>query len=361
LERLALHDRHLSHGSVLTGYFGWELPEHYGDPVGEYLAARAGTGLIDRTAWGRLVLTGRDRAALLHRMSTNVVEGLLPGQGVATVLTSPTARIVERLILYAQEERLLAITAPQNRTRVAQYLRGYIFWQDEVHIGDLSGELGMLTLFGPRAAETVRTAAGVTVSDLLHHFCRLGFIAGAEALVARADPIGGDAYNVLVPIERLAAAWDALIEAGARPAGLSTWETMRVEAGIPAYGQELTEKVTPLDAGLLADISFNKGCYTGQEVIARMYNYEKMPRGLYGLRLAYPLPSGKEAAVVADGKPAGEITSVAVSPSLGPIALAILRRALVSAGTQVTVQTADRNIAALVVELPFISDQKQAG
>ncbi len=293
-------------------------------------------------------------------MSTNVVEGLLPGHGVATVLTTPTARIVERLILYAQEERLLAITAPQNRACVAQYLRGYVFWQDEVSIGDLSGELGMLTLCGPCAAETVRMAAGVTVSDLPRHFYRLGSIAGTDVLIARTDLIGGDAYNVLVPIEMLAAAWDALVGTGARPIGLSAWETLRVESGIPAYGQELTEKVTPLDVGLLADISFNKGCYTGQEVIARMYNYEKMPRGLYGLRLAQPLPSGEEAMVVADGKPAGAVTSVAVSPSLGPIALAILRRALVSAGMQVTVRTADRSIAAQVVELPFISDQKQA-
>lgn len=358
MERLVLHDYHLSHGGVWTAYFGWELPEHYGDPVGEYMAVRAGVGLMDRTAWGRLSLTGRDRMALLHRMSTNVVEGLLPGQGVATVLTSPTARIVERLILYTQEERLLALTAPPNRTRVAQYLRGYIFWQDEVSIGDLSGELGMLTLIGPRAAETIQTVAGVAVSDLPRHFYRLGSIAGAEALVARTDPIGGDAYNVLVPTEMLVAVWDALVKAGARPVGLSTWETLRVESGIPAYGRELTEKVTPLDAGLLADISLNKGCYTGQEVIARMYNYEKMPRGLYGLRLAHPLPSGKEATVVADGKPAGEVTSIAVSPSLGPLALAILRRALVSAGMEVTVQVADQSVAGQVVELPFISDQK---
>lgn len=356
MERVVLDRKHLSLGGILVGHYGWELPEHYGDPAGEYAAARGGAGLIDRTAWGRLALGGRDRAAFLHRMSTNVVEGLLPGKGVATVLTSPTARIIERPILYAQEGELLAITAPQNRTRVAQYLRGYVFWQDEVTIKDVSGETGMLTLIGPRAAEMILTAAGVAVSDLPRHHYRSGFIAGSKALIARADPIGGDAYNVIAPTESLAATWDALVRAGARPIGLSTWETLRVEVGIPAYGQELSDKVTPLDAGLLADVNFNKGCYTGQEVVARMYNYEKMPKGLYGLRLSQPLPSGKEATVETSGRPAGEVTSVAVSPSLGPIALAILRRALVSTGAEVTVLAAEESIAARVVELPFISE-----
>lgn len=353
MRRVVLHDVHVAHGGVLAERYGWGLPIHYGDPAGEYTAARTTTGLLDWSAWGRLILAGRDRAAFLHRLSTNVVEGLLPGQGVATVLTSPTARVIERLIVYAKPEHLLAVTAPQNPARVAKYLRGYIFWQDEVSVQDATAETGMLTLVGPRAAEVVRRATGLAVTGLARHHHLSGVIGGGEALMARGDPIAGDAYHVIIPAELLASAWDALVQAGARPVGLEAWEVLRVEAGMPAYGRELSERVTPLDVGLLSDISFNKGCYTGQEVIARMYNYEKMPRGLYGLRLAQPLPLDATPTVEADGKPIGEVTSAVVSPSLGPIALAILRRAQASVGAEVNVLINGQAVAAQVVSLPF--------
>jgi len=353
--RVVLHDLHVAAGGVLAERDGWELPDHYGDPAGEYAAARELAGLIDHSAWGRLLLSGRDRANFLHRLSTNVVEGLLPGQGTATVLTSPTARVIERLIVYVQPERLWTVTAPQNHARVAQYLRGYIFWQDEVRIQDVSAETGMLTVVGPRAAEVIQKAMGITAATLPRHHHLPAGIGGAEALVARGDPLVGDTYHIIAPAEKLSLTWDLLTRAGARPIGLATWETLRVEAGLPAYGRELTGQVTPLDAGLLADISFNKGCYTGQEVIARMYNYEKMPKGLYGLRLARPLPSATKAMVEADGKPIGEVTSAVVSPSLGPIALAILRRAQASLGAEVTVVAEGATVTGRIVALPFVS------
>jgi tRNA-modifying protein YgfZ len=358
MERTALFAQHIAWGGVPTEYYGWEIPAHYGDPLREYAAARTGAGLLDRSAWGRLALTGRDRAALLHRMSTNVVEGLQPGQGTATVLTSPTARIIERLILYVQGDRLLALTSPQNRGHIAQYLRGFVFWQDEVSIKDVGGEWGLLTLVGPTAAATVQATTGIVVSDLAHHYFRVGTIANTEIIIARTDPVAGDAFNVLAPTEQMEMVWDMLVQAGACPIGLAAWEILRVEAGIPAYGHELSEKVTPLDAGLLADINFNKGCYTGQEVVARMYNYEKMPKGLFGLRLSQPLAPGHEATVMLDGKPVGEVTSSVLSPSLGPIALAILRRAQISPGSVVSVIAADQQVTGQIVELPFVAEKQ---
>ena len=332
---------------------GWEQPSGYGELLQEYEAARGGAVLFDNSSAGIMFLNGPDGADLLNRISTNDVVGLAPGQGTATVLTTPTARIIARLLIYMEPEQLLVLTAAANREKVLSHLRRNIFFMDQVTVTDASDELGLMTVFGSRADDLLSQVAESEVGSLNHHHHIATKIAGVDVRIARAEAVIGDGFNILCSHEALTDLWTKMIEIGARPIGLEAYEILRVEAGVPAAGHELGGDTTPLDTALLDDISFSKGCYTGQEVIARMVNYDKMPRGLFGLRLASATTLPPPAPVEVGGKQAGQMTSIAQSPHHGTIGLAILRRAQAPAGTQVQVVTEGGRIAAEVVTLPF--------
>lgn len=291
--------------------------------VAELRAAREAVALMDRSAIGRLRLAGRDRLDFLQRMSTNDVLKLAPGQGCTTVLTTPIGRIVDRLTVYAGEETVLALTSEGQAGRVRRWLSGYIFFMDQVTITDETDQTGLLALYGPRAAETIQRATNVNVSGLERHAWRSVPWEGETLVVASTEPPDtAQAFFVIAPAGAVAGMRTRLLEAGAdwgiRLMGEETYEVLRILAGQPRYGHELSEEYIPLEAGLWGDVSFRKGCYIGQEIIARMESRGKQARQLVGLRLA-ALPPAGEVILQAEGQRVGQLTSVAQVPDTGEV------------------------------------------
>jgi folate-binding protein YgfZ len=300
--------------------------------------------LFERSDAGLLVLTDADRSDFLQRMTTNNIKALRPGQAAVTVLTSPTARITFVFTVLCLTDELWLLPAPGEAAALSRHLRGQIFFMDKVKVRDASSEFVRSRLFGPTAA-AVLAQLGFD-PDLPPN--RWQNNAGITVLHQSEYDLPG--FELIVPADQHATMTAQLREYGSTPlTDLAEYETRRIELGRPAVGHELTPDYTPLEAGLAWACAENKGCYTGQEIIARQITYDKVTKTLIGLMAQQPLTAG--ASVQLDGQTIGTITSATVSPRLNsPIALAIVRRPHNQPGVKVTVG----EIEAEVVALPFV-------
>jgi aminomethyltransferase len=301
---------------------------------------------FDASPHGRLRLTERDRADLLHRLSTNDISRLSSGEGTRTVLTNHNARIVDLLTVYVLPEHLLVITSPMQRLSVLSTLRKNIFFNDRVAVEDLTDETVQYHIYGPRSAALMREVVGLDVADWPLHHVQGVTIAGAQAWLARTLPLGGAGFMLLGHAEDRAVIEQALEPAA--PLSQAVYDILRVEHGYPAPGHELSLEYIPLETRLLDAVSFNKGCYVGQEIIARMESRNRLAKQLMGLRLSRLVEAGGK--LQREGKEMGDLTSVVASPRFGPIGLAYVRTASAEPGTIVQVA---QGVDAEVVDLPF--------
>jgi folate-binding protein YgfZ len=319
---------------------GSPLPQSYGADAEAYRAAHEAAVLIDRSDEGRVQIEGPDRLKIVHRISTNAVESLAPGEGRATVLTTPIGRIIDRVILHNLDgERTLTRTSAGRGTQIAAYLRRNIFFRDRMQVIDRSAELATLTLYGPSAG-VIAAALLPDVDGLaLHHVLQAEF-EGASLLAVGLDPMGLPGIGFIVPQETALSLWEALLTMGRAsglcPAGLRLAEVLRIEAGRPGPAGELNEEYIPLEAALWSDVSFTKGCYAGQEIIARMESRGRLAKTLVGVSLAGPAKAGT--AWEFDGRRQGMLTSVICTPDGRWIGLGFVKPDIAEPGRQLTLE-----------------------
>lgn len=311
-----------------------------------YRMALEGVVRYDTSARGRIRLTNRDRAELLQRLTTNDLVRLTPGQGARTVLINNHARILDLLTVYALPEHLMITTSPGQGGTLVRYLQGRIFFQDKVAIEDLTDSTIQLDLYGPEAAALIRQATSVDPGDWPLHHIQAASIDTAQVWIARTLPIGGDGFSIFAEQANAQMVQQAFVTA--QPLDAATFDVLRIEQGYPGPRHELSTEYIPLETGLNDAVSFTKGCYVGQEIIARMDSRNRLAKRLMGLRLEQPLANGS--ALRHEEKEVGSITSAAHSPRYGSIGLAYIRTAQAEPGTRL--QAADGSRAE-VVELPF--------
>ncbi len=293
----------------------------------------AGVGWFPLENPGLMRVEGRDRIDFLHRQSTNDLKALAPGQVMTTLLTSPEGRMLDALTLFEDGDALLALTLPGRASETVARLRAHIFFMDKVSIADESADWGQIDLIGPRVSDMV-IALGASQAPEPGQVVPLAMGDAWAWALAPERPLG-ERVRLLFPAsaqEELFSRLQALNASLLRP---ETFELWRIAGGIPG-DRELSEQYTPPEIGLLALISMTKGCYTGQEIIARQINYEKVARRLVRLQLDAPVAVG--ATVSGEGgRKAGEITSAAPMPDGRGLALAILRKPHFLPQTKVTV------------------------
>lgn len=301
-----------------------------------------GCGIVDLSDHALLWSAGRDRIDLLHRMSTNDLTQMAANEGRATVLTNALARMVDRLIVInlAPGERALLLGGAGTAEKVRRWLAGYIFFRDEVAVTDASADLRRSDLFGPTAPAVAEKLVPGASALKPYHVLRNG-----NVIVGRGDAVGGGSFFVLAPPAEFDRRWKEAAAAGAVEAGREVFEVMRVEAGLPSAGREISEEYIPLEAGLWNSVSFSKGCYIGQEIIARMESRGRLAKQLVGLRVAGPVAAGTE---FQDGNVAsGVVTTVVQSPRLGWIGLAFVKPAQIEAGTTIKIGGTEATISTL--------------
>lgn len=344
---MTFQDRLQTDGAVLAPD---GIPIHFGDLAAEYDAALNGAVLLVRSHEGRLVLTGRDRLSIIHRISTNDVERLQAGQGCPTIFVNPTGRILDRATLYHQGERVLVIGEPGRGPALASYLRGNIFFNDELQIEDIAAATHQFAMHGPRASAVI--ARLTDAADKLEAFGHMeASIDGVSVTIARNKPLSGTHWTIVVPADAAAQVWSAILEAGREhgllPAGSLTFNTLRIRAGRPAIGRELSPEYIPLEVGLWDEVSFNKGCYTGQEIIARMESRGKLARVMVRLRLEAPVEAPAD--LFADGRAVGRLTSSATSPRNEHFGIGVIKTATYEEAASLSAGTG--SIPAQVIDL----------
>ena len=300
-------------------------------PEDEYLALTAGVAVVDRSDVGRLNLKGEDALDLLNRLSTNELATLEFGAEAATVLTTNKGRIVDLLYVRRLDDRLVVFTSPGNQQRVAEWIDFYTFVED-VTVEDVTEETAMLSVTGPDSTALLDELTDVRTSSLgsLERLCTQ--ISTVSAEVYRSDFLGTPSFDVVVDSEYRERMSAVLTDGGAVPVGRDAVEAVRIERGIPAFGKELTEDYNPHEANLVHHVSFSKGCYIGQEVIARLQTYRKVSKYLVGLRWdGEGLAPGSFLAH--DGKRMGVVTSAARLPHTGAnVGLGYVRKEFVVDG-----------------------------
>jgi folate-binding protein YgfZ len=356
-----LREFHQGLGARFTELSGAEIVADYGDWPIEHKALGEAAAVLDLSFRGRICLLGNDRIRFLHGQITNDVKKLGAGEGCYAALTTAKGKMESDLNVFNLPDELLLDFEPGLTEKILQRLEKYVV-ADDVQIVDVASHYGLLTVQGPKAAEIVKAAGFANPPPKEFSITKISDAASGEiylAVVPRIFP-GKPGFDLFVPNQSLEAVADKLIVAaksiGGGACGWKAFETARIEAGIPRFGADMDETNLPMEC-IARAMSFNKGCYIGQEVLNRIHAIGHVNKELCGLRLAddlktLPQPHDK---LFHHGKEMGYVTSAVKSPALNAnIALGYVRREANQIGTELVLRTAGAESSVKIVELPFI-------
>jgi folate-binding protein YgfZ len=323
----------------------------------EYAALRDGAILVDRSHRTRMTFEGPRAAELLTGLVTNDVLALATGAGQYAAALTPRGKIIADVRLFARDQGLLVDVPVRASEGWTGMVRKYVNPRLARYV-DRTEEIADIGVFGAESRRVVAEVSGVSVETLgtlapYHH--AIGAVEGTAALVTRSPELGVEGYEVFLPWDAATVLWRRGESAGATPAGLEAWDIARIEAGRPEWGLDIDESTIPQEANFddLHAISYTKGCYTGQETVARVHFRGHVNRHLRGLSSPGDTPLPLHADLVDEaGKVVGDVRSSAVSPRLGAVALAMVRREVLP-GSSVGVRWEGGETSASVLSLPF--------
>ncbi|MBR8837667.1 MAG: folate-binding protein YgfZ [Stigonema ocellatum SAG 48.90 = DSM 106950] len=313
-------------------------------------AAQDSVAVCDRSSWGRIKVSDEDRLRFLHNQSTNNIQQLKPGQGCDTVMVTSTARTIDLVSAYIMEDAVLLLVSPNRREFLIQWLDRYIFFADKVQLTDITNDTATFSLIGPGSDLIIQNLGGEAIIGQPfgnHQLIPFGEETG-EIRVAVGSGLASPGYTIILSRSDQEKVWSKIVEAGAVTMGMSAWDALRVLQGRPAPDHELTDDYNPLEAGLWQTISFSKGCYIGQETIARLNTYKGVKQHLWGIRLSAPAVPGT-VITVGDEK-VGNLTSY-TETNAGYFGLGYIRTKAGGAFLKVRVGEVEGEI----VEVPFVS------
>lgn len=357
-----LADRHRALGASFTDFGGWSMPVRYTSDLAEHHAVRQAAGLFDISHMAEISVTGPDAGAFLDYALAGRLSTLAVGRAKYSLLLAESGGIVDDLIVYRLgEERFFVVANAGNRAPVVAALHTRAAGFD-VDIADVTDDWALIAVQGPAARDIV--AATSAISDLDRPLDELRYYTATEAqfdgtplLIARTGYTGEDGFELYIGAERAVALWDALLAAGEPfglvPAGLAARDTLRLEAGMPLYGHELSLDILPVQAGLGRVVALDKDDFVGRSGLQSVVASQApvlvglVSEGRRAGRAGY-------AVVTADGEVVGEVTSGALSPTLGhPVALAFVSPAHAAPGTELAIDVRGTAIPATVTDLPF--------
>lgn len=322
---------------------------HFGDSVAEYAAAGEAAVVFDLSDRTQIEITGEDRATFLHNFCTNDIKKLQPGQGCEAFITNVKGRVLGHVFVFAGPTSLWLDTVPGQEDALVNHLDRYVITED-VQIARQTADWPCLFVTGPRAAELLQgcdiPAADITVGD--------NRLVEEAFGVSRVDWFTRPGFELGVHKSQVAGLWQRLVDGGISPAGAAAFHALRIEAGSPWYGSDITDENLPQEVGRTERaVSFTKGCYLGQEPIARLDAMGHVNKELSVLKIAggsMP-PAGSVIRPAGDDRDIGKITSAArLTPDAPAVALAYLRTAQTKPGTELTIDIAGTAVPAQVVE-----------
>jgi folate-binding protein YgfZ len=360
-----LDESHTHLGATMVERDGWSVPASYGDILFEYAAVREfGVGLIDLSSRGRMLVSGTEAVQFLNGLITNDMKTLADNSWMPAAFPNVQGRLIASVRVARLKDgatgrnvgpTFLLDTEAATHERVLKTIERFTLAGD-FRVSDITTQTIHLSVQGKNAARVIRSVISEEAVGLAPNSAKQLTWQESEITVIRATHTGEDGFDLIAHVERAKDLWDALEGAGARPVGYDALEILRIEAGLPRYGVDMDDSNVVTEAGLDTAVSYTKGCYVGQEIIARIKYRGHVAKKLSGVVFDQAAKIGAGMTIKsADGKEAGRITSTTYSPHLGrTIALAFLQYDYIAAGTSVKIVSESEEIQARVTDLPFV-------
>jgi aminomethyltransferase len=356
LKRTPLTEVHRAMGAKMVPFGEWEMPVQYRGILEEHRAVRSAAGLFDVSHMGEVEFRGPGALAALQHLTSNDVARLQTGQVQYSALTTEAGTFVDDLTVYRMsDDRHMVTLNAGNIAKDLAWMRTHC--PASVEIRDASDETALLAIQGPRAVEILGRLTSADLAAIPYYWFTEGEIAGVPGILSRTGYTGEDGFEVYVPSRHAKSLWDALLEAGAPhgllPCGLGARDTLRLEAKMALYGNDIDDQHTVLEADLGWIVKLQKGEFIGRDALARQ-KAEGVTRKLVGFEMVGRGIARSHYPIVKDGARIGEVTSGAPSPWLNTnIGLGYVAIAHATVGTQIDILIRDQPVAARIVQTPF--------
>ncbi|MDR4494526.1 MAG: aminomethyltransferase family protein [Nitrospirales bacterium] len=361
MKHLPLNDQHTALGATFGIKGEWEIPSHYGRQESEYQAAHHTVGIADLSHRGTCLVTGEDRVKWLQSIISQDILPLQPGQGTLSTFMNHKGKILSYFRVYMRQEDLFLEDVGEVDDQTYQALRKFLLYGTKAKLSNGLNTWGIILVTGPQADSAIQQTLALAVKALENLQCLPFAFQNIEGFVVKTQETRSQDYEVFVPTDALVPLWELLLQTvqqeNGSPLGSQTLEILRIEAGLPRLGIEINEHIVPPEANMEGKtFSLTKGCYPGQEVVARMDTYGAIKRRLVGLVIDSPdkvVPT-RGSKIFSGTREVGWISSAIFSPLLGkPIALGFPLRDFTKPATPLEVETEGLKIPAIVSPLPF--------
>lgn len=313
--------------------------------------------LCDRSNYGLIAITGSDRHRFLHNQTTNDIQNLKSGSGCDTVFVNSTGRNIDLTTVYVQEDEILLLVYPQQTQVLIDWMDRYIFPFDKVNLKDISAEYAIFTIMGIDSKKLLSEWVDESLLNAPEFSHQKIILDGIELILTVGSNLKIEGYNLIIPQAKAVNIWQKIIEKKPMLMGSKAYEDLRILQGKPKPQTELTEEFNPLESGLWSAISFNKGCYIGQETIARLNTYQGVKQKLWGIKLTQSInPETENIITNLEGEKIGKLTSYTETKSefLG---LGYIRTKAGDIGLKIKVGEVEGE----VINLPFIKHEYYQG
>jgi len=354
LLRTPLFDVHRALGAKMVPFAGWEMPVQY--PAGilaEHKAVRTGAGIFDVCHMGEFEVTGPDRNAFVQRITSNDVGALEPGQVQYSAFLTPEGTIVDDCTVYRFEDKVMLVVNASNIAKDWDYVVSHKGGAN-VRIRNLSDEVGLLALQGPKAEALLQPHTATRLGDIGYYRFATGEVAGAGCFISRTGYTGEDGFELYCRSQDVKTLWEALTASGAQPIGLGARDTLRLEVGYALYGNDIDDTTTALEAGLGWIVKFDKGATFVGEAALKRQKTEGIARRLVGFKMVGKGIPRHGMPTLVDGVAVDLVRSGTMSPTLGyAIGTTYLPASQAKVGSRFQVEIRGEKVEAEVVKKPF--------
>ena len=362
LKKTPLNEVHRKAGGKMVDFGGWEMPVQYSGVVAEHLATREKAGLFDVSHMGEIWVEGEDAIAFVNRLTTNDVTKLIDGQAQYSALTNETGGVVDDLLVYRFDEgKLLLVVNAGTTDKDWDWITSHK-GDENMTLTNASKDYCQIAIQGPRAVEIAQKLTDENLDEIKYYHFTVGRFDGVEAIISRTGYTGEDGFEIYADAEYAEQIWNKLLATGAEygilPCGLAARNTLRLESAMSLYGHELSDQISPLEAGLSWICKLDKGDFTGREAMANLKE-KGLQKKLVGFEMIDKGIARDEFDVYINDEKVGGVTSGSPAPYLKKnIGLAFVPTEFAKTGQEIKIDVRGKKLAAQIVPTPFYKREK---
>jgi aminomethyltransferase len=351
MKRTPLYDIHVNLKAKMVPFAGWEMPVYYAGIMAEHKAVRTSAGIFDIGHMGAVKISGNNALQYLQKVLSNDVSKLEAGSSQYSIILNDSGGVIDDIFVYRLPDHYMLILNASNNDKDIEWLKKNMC--DGVDIKDLKHKMTLLALQGPKSQDILQKICDVDLNKLGHHKIVSARISHLPSLISRTGYTGEDGFELFFDKSKAETIWNKLIELGAVPCGLGARDTLRLEAGMPLYGHEYNEGITPLETGFSFAVKLDKGDFIGRNSLV-VHKEEGTSKRLIGIKLNETGIPRQGQKIFKDGKIIGYVTSGTMSPTLKvPIGMGYVRSEYSDVGSAFDLEIRGKHIKAEVTKLPF--------